>query len=142
MSQSAIAIAGGGSPPIAKVRAPRRDVGTTKTPTEKCGCCGKLFVTLARHYRYVPTYGPGGESAGATNKPSKCASWAISQGIDAKSLSKEKSGPATPAGRKGILRSLKCLLNAEILTEQMVKSLMKKVDEKHPETEDDEEEDD
>jgi hypothetical protein len=103
-----------------------------------------LFVTLARHYRYVPSYGPGGESAGATNKPSKCASWAISQGIDAKSLSKEKSGPATPAGRKAILRSLKCLLNAEILTATQVTNLMKKVDEKHPQTEelDEEEEDD
>ena len=138
MSQSAIAIAGGGSPPSAKVRAPRSDIGKTKTPTEKCGCCGKLFVTLARHYRVGSTIVDGV----AVLKASKCASWAISQGIDAKSLSKEKSGPATPAGRKGILRSLKCLLNAEILTEAMVKNLMKKVDEKHPETEEDEEEDD
>ena len=146
MSQSAIAIAGGGESPNAKVRAPRCDKGKEKIPTEKCGnpSCGKMFVTLARHYRYVPTYGPGGESAGPVNKPSKCALWAISQKIDPKSLSKEKSGPASPAGRKAILRSVKCLLNNGILTDKMVKTLMETVNTKFPEAEEaeDEEEED
>ena len=140
MSQSAIAIAGGGPPSSAKPRAQRKDAGVEKTPTEKCGCCGKMFVTLARHYRYVPTYGPGGESAGATNKPTKCASWAISQGIDAKSVSKEKVGPKSPAGRKAILRALKTLLNAGIITEVAHPKFLEKVDAKFPKTEEEEDE--
>jgi hypothetical protein len=140
MSQSAIAIAGGGESPNAKVRAKRTDAGKEKEKTEKCGCCGKMFVTLARHYRYKKVT----DEDGVSNKPSKCAAWAISQGIDAKSLSKEKSGPASPAGRKAILRSLKCLENATILTAIQVKNLMKTVDAKFPEAEEaeDEEEDD
>jgi hypothetical protein len=64
-----------------------------KEKTEKCGCCGGLFVTLARHYRFVPGYGSGGVSAGPVNKPSRCASWAISQGLNASDFSKTAKVP-------------------------------------------------
>jgi hypothetical protein len=97
-----------------------------------------MFVTLARHYRYKKVT----DEDGVVNKPSKCASWAISQGIDAKSLSKEKIGPASPAGRKAVVRSLKCLENAGILTAIQIKNLMKSVDAKFPEAEDAEAEED
>lgn len=71
-----------------------------KEKTEKCGCCGGMFVTLARHYRYVPSYGAGGESAGATNKPSPCAKWAISQGLNASDFSKTAKVPQIDAKHK------------------------------------------
>lgn len=75
--------------PDAISRKPRSDKGVKKEATETCGCCGEKFVTLTRHYRYVPFYGPGGESAGATNKPTKCAKWAAEQGIKWEELGKQ-----------------------------------------------------
>ena len=85
-------MAGGGNVPS------RKDAGTVKEKTEKCGCCGGMFVTLARHYRYEPVYGPAGVTP--TNKPSRCAAWAISQGLNASDFSKTAKVPQIDAEHK------------------------------------------
>jgi hypothetical protein len=73
--------------PDAISRKERSDKGVKKEPTEICGCCGEKFVGLKRHYRYTPNYGPDGGVP--INKPSKCAKWAMEQGIKWEELGKQ-----------------------------------------------------
>ena len=91
MASSVIAISPAGNSPS------RKDAGTVKEKTEKCGCCGGMFVTLARHYRYVPAFNKDGTP---TNKPSRCASWAISQGLNPSDFSKTAKVPQIDAEHK------------------------------------------
>ena len=74
--------------PAATPRKERSDKGVKKEATETCGCCGEKFVGLKRHYRYVPNYGPEGGKV-PINKPSKCAKWAMEQGIKWEELGKQ-----------------------------------------------------
>jgi len=71
--------------PAATPRKERSDKGVKKEPTETCGCCGEKFVGLKRHYR------PGAAivEGVAIVKPSKCAKWAMEQGIKWEELGKQ-----------------------------------------------------
>lgn len=123
-----------------KVKAPRKDTGVTKEKNQKCGCCPKSFVTLARHYSYTPVYGPGGIAAGPINKPSKCAAWAIKNNIDVKALSIAKS-PSKKAGtykRLGVLRALSTLTGSGVMTVKQAEIFNKKIEEMFPEVEEEE----
>jgi len=71
------------SPAVA--RKERSDKGVKKEATETCGCCGDKFVTLARHYRPAAAIVEGV----AVLKPSKCAKWAMEQGIKWEEMGKQ-----------------------------------------------------
>jgi hypothetical protein len=122
MSQSAIAIAGGEESPNTKVRRQRKDAGETKEKTQKCGCCGEMFVTLARHYRANAVIKDGV----ATISESPCAKWARENGIDAKSVSIAKNNDR----EKGV-KLLASLVDLGFLNSAQVSAITKKYDETH-----------
>jgi protein gp37 len=124
MASSVIAMAAAGNSP------------SPKEKTEKCGCCGGMFVTLARHYRANAVIKDGV----ATISESKCAKWARVNNIDPKSQSTQQTKPKKPAGRKALVRSIRCLFNAEMVTDTLLATVMERIDAKFPKTEDDEEE--
>ena len=139
MSQSATQSQAGGSPSLSapdprprgpngrllnkegKERAPRKsEIGKEKAKTQQCGCCKKMFVTLARHYRYEKMT----REDGTVTKPSDCAAWAIANNIDAKSVSIAKNTDRVKA-----LAHVKGLADLGIPTTM----LMRMIDTKFPE---------
>jgi hypothetical protein len=127
MSESAIAIAGGGAPQKLSPAGHkiRKDAGIEKVKDKKCGCCGEMFVTLARHYRYVEMVNP---KTGESNKPTKCAKWAMDNEIEASALS-----IAENTDRKKILKALAVLKEMGVLSPRSEASIMLETDENFPE---------
>jgi hypothetical protein len=115
-----------------KVKKERADKDSVKEKNKKCGCCGDMFVTLARHYGYTPHYGEGGKAAGPVNKPSRCAAWAIKNKIDPAAQSIAKS-PVGKSSRVGQLKAVQTLINGGSMTVKQSESIIKMIDKNYPE---------
>lgn len=124
-----------------KVKKTRKDVGKKLAKDKKCGCCGEMFVTLARHYGFTPHYGEGGKAAGPINKPSRCAAWAMKNNIDPSAQSIAKS-PAGKSTRTGQLKAIQTLINGGTMTEKHAKVFLDIVEKNYPEVAEEEDEED
>lgn len=118
----------------------RSDAKGPNTREKNCTCefCPthkNKYVSLMRHWRYVPTYNEKGEIA---NKPSNCARLAALRFQETKdpkynwkSLSVESKN--TPiAGNVGLKKAITALLRAGIIVDKAAASLVEKVNAQYP----------
>jgi hypothetical protein len=133
-SKSSKEMAGGGN----EAKSPRGDKGTIREKGCVCEFCpqGKnKYVSLMRHWRYVPSYDKDGN---ITNQPSACASKAMRKLKETKdskydwtkNSNQSKNSPV--AGHIGLMRAVVALERAGIIIPKAATKLRELITAKFP----------